>query len=269
GLTRQDRWLYVHVSTREDDPKAERKPDLGLFAIDPRSGAKVCLVPGIADFAGFTSSEDGTCLAFTSNKEDWNSKKPLSDLYLWDGTDSPAVRVAHRASPGIPAGKVIAAGGLAFSRDGRVLAFGVQDPPEGDPPLLLPEEKVNLDLWHWQDGLLQTQQAKQVGSRRNPAWTCVYHRDDGRIVQLGDAQIPRARLLTADGSLALLLDDTPYEKLITWDARYCDVWIANTVDGTRKRVLEKLRGSPDPSPLGKWLLWFGTDYAWHALDVNT
>jgi dipeptidyl aminopeptidase/acylaminoacyl peptidase len=276
GLTRKDKWLYVHVCTKTDDPKLTPKPELGLFALAPRVPAqpgaaqsRITLLAGLADFASFASTEDGTSFAFTSNKEDWNSKKPISDLYLWDGTPAPAARIVHRQTDGLPAGKVVSTGGASFSKDGRVLAFSVQDPPEPDAPLLLPEEKIALDLWHWQDGLLQTQQAKQASALKNPAWSCVFHRDGNRVVVLGDAKMPRARLLGPDGSRALVLDDTPYEKLITWDARYRDVYLVNTIDGSKKKVAEKLRDTPTNSPKGKWLTWFGTDYAWHALDVQT
>ncbi len=273
GLTRKDKWLYLHVCTKQDDAKLTPKPDLGLFALAPQTATqntdKVTLLPGLADFTSITSNDDGTCIAFTSNKDDWSSKKPISDLYLWDGTASPATRIAHKLSPGIPAGKVVSSSGASFSKDGRVIAFSVQDPPEGDAPLILPEEKVALDLWHWQDGMLQTQQAKQAAALKNPAWSCVVHRDGNRIVVLGDAKMPRARLLGPEGSHALILDDSPYEKLVTWDARYQDVYLVNTIDGQKHKVLEKLRDAPTNSPHGKWLVWFGTDYAWYALDVQT
>ena len=265
GLTRKDKWLYAHISTRRDDPKV----DCGLFALPPAGGERIALLGGVAEFSGFASSDDGASLAFTSNKDDFASKQPKSDIYLWDGTASPAQRVVHAGTPGLPAGKLLSASGLGFSRDGRVLTFTVQAPPAPEPTPILPEEKVNLDLWHHQDGLLQTQQAKGGASRRNPAWTCVLHRDDGRVVVLGDDKLPRARLITPDGSRAVVTDDAPYEQLVSWDSRHYDVYLVNTVDGSRTKVAEKLRNSPTNSPQGRYLVWFGVDYAWHVLDVQT
>jgi len=270
GLTERDRWLYAHVSTKPGADGKEPVPaaELGLLALSPESGTKVMLLSGIASFAGFASSEDGSTLAFTSDRDDWASKKPVSALYLWDGGSAGAERVAQRGSPGLPAGKVIAPGGVTLSKDARVVAFGAQDPPDGDAPPVLPEDKVSLDLWHWQDGMLQTQQAKQAGALKNRAWTCVYHRDDKRIVALGDADNPTARLITEDGSRALVLDDGPYERLTAWDGRYQDVYLVNTIDGTRKKVLKKVRNAPTASPQGRWLLWFSPDYVWYAMDVQ-
>lgn len=270
GLTKKDRWLYAHVSTKPGTDKKEPAPveTLGLLAMSPEQGNKVMLLQGVADFSSFASSEDGTRLAFTSNKDDWRSKKPTSKLYLWAGGAAGAECIVHRDSPGLPAGKVVASSGASFSKDGRVVLFGAQDPPESDPAPILPEDKVNLDVWHWRDGMLQTQQAKQAAALKNPAWTCVYHCDDRRVVALGDAVAPTARIITDDGSRALVLDDSPYEQLVTWDSRYQDVYLVNTIDGTRKKVLEKARNAPSSSPRGKWLLWFGTDYVWYAMDVQ-
>ncbi|MEZ5962873.1 MAG: prolyl oligopeptidase family serine peptidase [Planctomycetota bacterium] len=270
GLTKKERWLYAHVSTK---PGADAKEpvavaELGLWALSPADGSKVHVLAGIADFQSFGSNEDGTCLVFSSNKDDWSSKKPISSLYLWDGGSTAAERIVHRGSPGMPEGRVVATTGASFSKDGRVVVFGAQAPPDDEPAPILPEDKVSLDLWHWRDGMLQTQQAKRAAALRNPAWTCVYHRDDRRIVVLGNVDAPTARLITDDGSRALVLDDTPYEQLVTWDARYQDVYLVNTVDGTRTKVLEKVRNTPTTSPHGSWLLWFGTDYVWYAMDVQ-
>ncbi|HLQ36621.1 MAG TPA: prolyl oligopeptidase family serine peptidase [Planctomycetota bacterium] len=264
GLTHKATWLWFHTSAKK--PDAGKK--YGLFASKLAGGEPFALQEGIADFSGFTTDKQETGLAFTSNLADFAAEKPRLDLYLWDCKEQPARRIVAPGTPGLPAGKVVASGGLAFARDGSVVAFALAEAPEPDPLPILPEDKVVLDLWHWNDGQLQTAQQKQ-GGRRNQNWSAVWHRDQQRLQVLGDAQVPQARLLTADGSLALAEDGKPYEKLTTWDGRYQDVYLVNTIDGSRKKVLEKQRGNVSSSIEGHYLLWFGLDYHWWSIDTAT
>ncbi|GAB4152712.1 MAG: hypothetical protein Fur0037_21570 [Planctomycetota bacterium] len=265
GTSRKARWLYFHTSAK----KPREGEHYGVYVLDSRSGPDAPptrMAEGIADWTGFASDREETVLAFASNLEDFAAEKPVYDLWIWEGGRS-ARRIVRSRDSWIPEGKTISPSGLSFSRDGGVLAFGLRDLPDDDLPPILPEDKVALDLWNWHDGVLQTAQARR-GSRKTP-WSAVYHRDQGRVVVLGDDEVEQVRLLTPDGSLAMATDGKPYEKLSTWDGRYIDVYLVNTVIGSRTRVLERLRGNVRSSPEGRYLVWFGTDYRWWSLDVVT
>lgn len=263
GLTEESTWLYFHTSTKEDVEGV----DHGLFAVRLTDGELFELAAGVAEYTGFASDDGETGLAFASNLADIEAEEPRYDLYLWDMTASAAQMIAGPETKGMPADKVVAKSGISFSDDGTVLSFGIQNPPE-ELPKILPEEKVVLDLWHYRDGLLQTMQEKQKSSLDNPSWSCVYHRDGGRVVVLGDEAVPTMTLLTPDGSRAIAADSKPYDQRISWDGRYQDVWLVNTVDGARTKVIEELRGSVSPSPTGRYLAYF-SDGHWHSLDVET
>ena len=56
--------------------------------------------------------------------------------------------------------------------------------------------------------------------------------------------------------------------MISWDGRYNDVWVANTTDGSRKKVKTRRRSSPQPSSAGRYLLYF-EDRAWHCIDTSS
>ncbi|MEM7204713.1 MAG: prolyl oligopeptidase family serine peptidase [Planctomycetota bacterium] len=264
GLSEKGRWLWFHCSTKDESGK----DDWGLHAVRVEGGDRVTLLAGEGAFDGVTMDEEETALAFTSTAEDHAADEPRRDLYLWDLSSPAARRVAGPKTPGMPAGKHVAKNGLSFAKDGSVLRFGIQD-HEPKPREVLPEDKVVLDLWHWDDGVIQPAQAKRKDRLDNPAWTCVWHLDDARMVVLGDTEVPSARLITPDGSRALASDTTPYEKRETWDGSYRDVYLINTLTGARQRILEETRSRVQSSPDGRWLAWFGSegDYQWHVLDV--
>jgi dipeptidyl aminopeptidase/acylaminoacyl peptidase/peroxiredoxin len=262
GLSRQGTWLWYHTSAKQPKPDGR----YGLFVQRLAGGDPIELLGGIAHVGNVTFDRQEQQLAFTSDLADFAADKPSSDLYLWNGADGPARRLAWAGAPGMPAGKRIA-GGVAFSRDGSALTFDVHDAPAPEPLPILPEDKVTLDLWNWRDGMLQTQQQKRGGGERNPSWTAVWQRERDRFVVLGDDGLRALRLLGPSGARLLGTDGRAYDKETTWDGRYQDVWLVDGATGARTRILERLRGNASTSPGGRYVLWFSADYHWWSLDV--
>ena len=59
---------------------------------------------------------------------------------------------------------------------------------------LLPEERVTLDVWHWQDPMLQTVQLRNAEDERKRAYTAVVHLDRGAVVQLAMPDQPEVEV---------------------------------------------------------------------------
>jgi dipeptidyl aminopeptidase/acylaminoacyl peptidase len=74
-----------------------------------------------------------------------------------------------------------------FTEDGRFLYFGVAKTPEQEPKdTLLESEKVKLDLWHYQDKRLQSQQLVELKEDVKRSDVYVYHLTNGTILKLSD-----------------------------------------------------------------------------------
>jgi dipeptidyl aminopeptidase/acylaminoacyl peptidase len=251
----------------EEPSPVEPAVEQGLFALELATGRKVRLLEGPANYGGFVGDRDDRRLALWTDLADKDAKQPEIAIHVWDLSGGPAELLIGADHAAIPAGKRLSKSGLGFSRDGSVLTFTVEDDPAAPLPPVLAEDKVVLDLWHWQDGLIQPMQAKGRGGD-DGRWSAVCFLDERRVVVLGDEALPTMRLCTDDGSRALATDSRPYEALVSWDGRYTDVYIVNTIDGSRRKVLEGLRGSPSSSPTGRFLTWFD-DRQWHVLDLST
>ncbi len=264
GLSRQAKHLWLHTSAKKPAEGAR----YGLFVVELPAGEPRQIFDGAVRVANVAFDRSETALTFTSDREDFAAEKPRSDLYLWDGGEGLARRIVYEGMPGLPAGKRLT-GGASFSRDGSVLSFSVANPEPEEPLPILPEDKVTLDLWHWQDGLLQTMQQKRGNAERNPSFTAVYHRDQNRVLVLGDERTRSLRFVGPDGARLLGTDASAYEKEVQWDGRYSDVWLVNSIDGSRQKVLERYRGNVTNSPTGRYLVWFGSDYRWWSYDVAT
>ncbi|MFY9345413.1 MAG: prolyl oligopeptidase family serine peptidase, partial [Planctomycetota bacterium] len=266
GLSRNSKLLWYHTSAK----KPAKDGKYGLFVQPLAGGEPTQLLDGIARVGSVSFDRAEQCVTFTSDKETFAEDKPVNDLWLWEGSGA-AKRIAWSGGPGMPAGKRVA-GGASFTRDGWLLTFEVQDGPAADPLPILPEDKVTLDLWNWRDGTLQTAQARRGGGGggdRNPQWTAVYHRTQGKVVVLGDDSLRSLRPIGPEGKVLLGTDGRPYEKETTWDGRYSDVWLVDSSTGQRTRLLEKYRGNVTNSPGGRYLVWFDANYRWQSHEIAT
>lgn len=264
GLSRNGKMLWYHTSAKKPAKDAHH----GLFVQPLAGGEAVCVLEGIAHVGNVTFDRAEQCVAFTSDKETFAADKPVSDLYLWEGGNTPGKRIAWAGGPGMPVGKRVA-GGASFTRDGWMLTFDVNDAPAPEPLPILPEDKVTLDLWNWRDGQLQTVQQKRGNGERNPQWTAVYHRTQNKVMVLGDDGLRSLRPIGPDGKKLLGSDGRAYDKETTWDGRYADVWIVDAATGQRTRLLEKYRGNVSNSPGGRYLVWFDANYHWQSYELAT
>ena len=262
GTTRKEQWIWYHTSAK----KPKEGQAYGLFAMPGTGGDAVVVLDGFADYGSITSDRSGKVLAFTSTKEDFAAEKPKSDLYVWSGTAEPAKRVLHDKTPGFPAGRLLGTS-ASFTRDGNRLSVSFSLPPEDEVPQVLADEKVVLDLWHWDDPMIQTMQAKNPSALKQGAWSAVLDLADGSLRVLGDDAVENFRLIGPEGAYAVGSNGDAYRKLSTWDGRYEDVYLTDVKTGAREKVVHRLRGSVTNSPGGRYLLWFGEDRRWWALDT--
>jgi hypothetical protein len=76
-----------------------------------------------------------------------------------------------------------------FSRDGLRLFVGTSPPPAPPAPEGAPAPR-GVDLWHWQDPLLQPMQRVRAQQERNRNYRAVVHLADKRFVQLATPDYP-------------------------------------------------------------------------------
>ncbi len=167
--------LVYSVSSKQEETN-------GAFAITPLDAAATprALLKGKGQYTRFTWDEDGTQLAFTSDRDDAAAKQPKFKLYHWDRVAPEASEIVSVSTTGFRSGMVISErGALSFSLTGNRLFFGVQPTPEpereDDPEAAADDEKVVVDLWHWNDDFIQPMQKVRAPQDRNRSYRAVYH----------------------------------------------------------------------------------------------
>jgi len=245
--------------------------------------------------------QEGGRLAWVMAEEDEKGHAGPGTLAFWDGDEV----VQAQASADLPEGWILpAANRLQWSLDGDRLFYGTRPmnqaeqeraaeaeageeaaEPEEDPFLPFDLDAIlegrEVDVWHTDDPLINSNQ-KQVWNReQNRTLTAVYHLREGRAVQLADTLV-QVQAVLENPRWALGGSWVPYLKESTWTGGAEDVYLVDMVSGEKTLILERYRraggtangwigisGAPmSLSPGGSFLAWFQDDH-WHLMEVET
>lgn len=254
--------------------------DDGVFLVETGAGTATSLLSGKGEYLGLGFDETGDQLVFLGRPsppeaEDNDTGRPehAFSLYRWQSGEA-RVLVDETADFLADGWHVSKHREPAFSESGERLFFGTAPAPVEMPDNddRLEEETVEVDVWHWQDPLLQPQQLEQLEEERKRTYLAVVHLggDDPRPVQLGRESIPEVEQ-TEDGDADFFLgvSNRPYRRKMSWDYPwYYDAWRIDVSSGEATMVLEAVQDRPELSPGGGYVSWWDRDQAtWFAMDL--
>jgi hypothetical protein len=132
-------------------------------------------------------------------------------VFVWERQGGSATKVFGPDAPGMRKGWKISTTGMNFSKDGTKLY--VSAAPERAPQAApaTPDE-IQLDIWHYKDGPLQTMQKLTAAADRNKSYGGVILLDKMTYRQLSDETVTVANPDTGDWALAS--DDRKYRFMI-------------------------------------------------------
>jgi len=253
---------------------AANSAENGVYAVTPGSAAApVAVASGKGKYARLTWSRTDSDLIFSTDRDDQSASSPRLSVYRWSRGAAAGERLVGPATPGVPASMMVSdRGTLGFSRDGRKVYVPMAPPPRPAPSSDLPQdERVLVDLWHWQDDVIQPMQRVRANQERARTYRGVYDLAQRTYVQFADVSL-RTVTLSDDGTHAIGMDDTPYRRLVDYDGTYNDVYLLDG-KGARTLLLKRLRSGGGPggglqwSPDGKFAFFY-QDKHWHLLDAD-
>ena len=244
----------------------------GVFVVTPSSGDATALMTGQGVYKNLSLDGAGEQVAFVANRDEFEEDQPAFTLYHWRAGGDEAQAVAGEDTRGIPTRWWVSEQGeTSFSEDGSRLFFGTaprRAPDPEDPPEW---EKVELDVWHWRDPLLQPNQLVQLQRELNRTYTAVVHLADNRVVQLATIDRPTVAVAdSGDGDIALAVTNMAYRQEISWDSPgYNDVYVVDVNTGRATGFLDGIQASASLSPGGEYITWWdGHERAWFAKPVS-
>ncbi|WP_321475633.1 prolyl oligopeptidase family serine peptidase [uncultured Paludibaculum sp.] len=256
-IARDGATLVYAVSSKKEEEN-------GAYAVSTATNsAPAALASGKGKYSKLTWSREQDKLAFLFD----------TSAMLWDGSASKAVEVVAAQTAGLPDGMVVSEkGAVGFSRDGKRMYVPVAPPakPEKSEPAPA-DERVVMDLWRWNDDLVQPMQKVRANQERNRTYRGVYDIAGKKYVQLATPSM-QVVVPTDDGLGAVGLDDRPWRSRIDYDSSYQDVYFVDGASGQRTLLLRQLPGGGGPggsvqiAPDGKHAFYYNTK-AWHLMTL--
>ena len=160
---------------------------------------------------------------------------------------------------------------ISFSQDGTKLFFGTAPTPKPEPKdTLLPGEKPLVDVWHWQDAQLQTQQKVLLEKEKKRTYLAVYHIDLKRFIQLANLNIKEiSTVAKGNGQQALGFDTSPYQLAASWTgSNFKDAFLVDLRSGIKRMVVQG-KSYVQLSPGAKYVVWYEpADRSYYARSTD-
>jgi dienelactone hydrolase len=274
-----DEQALVYIAAGKADTKN------GVFTLNPRFGtAPTAIKSGPGRYSGLVWDEKQTKLAFfyddSSVPADNVAPAPRPvggtapasappvpakwNVFVWERQGGSATKVFGPDAPGMRKGWKISTTGMNFSKDGTKLY--VSAAPERAPQAApaTPDE-IQLDIWHYKDGPLQTMQKLTAAADRNKSYGGVILLDKMTYRQLSDETVTVANPDTGDWALAS--DDRKYRFMIGYETPLPrDLSLVNVRTGETKPLATAAQTGYALTTTGKYLIGFdGKD--WQTISV--
>ncbi len=263
---------YLAYSVADETGKGN-----GLFCRDLAASAPPVAITQAQNghYEPLAWSKAGSVLAFVSATDSAKGQPGPGTVWLWDGVSKQAKQIVKPEQA--PKGYSLPfKNEIVWAKDGKRIFFGFKagdaaadatqakkaaaDPYDFDQIL----SKVELDVWHWNDAKINSEQKKAWDREKDRTYRAVYHVDTSRVVQLAARDLPSVDVPEND-RVALATSDVPYMKETTWGEGARDVYLVDLANGSRKPVVTRLTSRPSMSPDGKTIAYF-KDGQWQLYD---
>lgn len=236
--------IYTRASTNQKER--------ALIAYDVSAKKRTTLSQGMSRYAKLTWRDKTKTLAFLGDKDATGKTKDVA-IYAWTvGESAPRVIFAD-GDKAIPAGWTLAeSASLSFSDSGRRILTTLTGKSAPEKKDETPEdEKVSVDIWHYKDPFIQTQQLLQAAGDRAKSAQVVLDLCSKSATVLGNDLYSSVSIgAKGDGKWGLATTDMPYRIKSTWDPGYQDTYLVDVTTGKSRKIRENETGFVSLSPSG-------------------
>lgn len=213
-------------------------------------------------YKSLTLSESGAKLGFLATAD--STKKEIKDyaLFYFDKLLDSAIVIADKNTTSMPEKWNVSENyNPVFSKNEKRLLLGIAPVPLPKDTTVPDFEKAQLDIWHWQESLIQPVQLVQRDRKLKQTYlSYIDLASSNKFYQLATEDMPRVMITDENnGKYAYGFSDLNYLFETQWDitARSTnDVWLIDLENNTTKPIKTKLEGYSIPSPQGKYLSWY-------------
>lgn len=250
----------------------ENKADTSLLIlVELKSGAASTISQKYNALKSLTFNDQETLLAFHASSD--TTKAKTYNLNLVDLGTKLSRSIADTMTLIFPKGDAVSENRKPlFTEDGRFLFFGVADRPENEKKdTLIESEKVELDIWHYQDKRLQTQQLVELKRDQKKTDLYVFHLSDNTIVRISNDTLNVKPSEKQIGNYLFASSDEQYIQENQWEVpNREDHYRISLMDGSVELIKKAVGFNGELSPAGNYYTYFDEKKSnYYLLDLNS
>ena len=227
----------------------------GVYAVNLATGDTRVLDTAALTYDGLAWAAGSTRLVALRGETPKGKTERENALVFWSDASTSAATVWDPSTDAsFPKGFVLSeAAAPRWARDGSRLFVGIK--PQADLVVESTEPKANLDIWHWKDVDLQSEQILRVAQARRATYAAVFDTTSKSFVRLTDNAL-EAITPTADGRLAIARDPGPYDHDFSeGQPNRADYYRVDTTTGARTLIAKHLIRTMGSSTDSRWFLY--------------
>ena len=223
------------------------------------------------EYKSLSFNEEGTKLVYLATADTSKIIQKAYDIrYYISGADS-AIVIADSKTKGLPDNWLFNENASpSFSKDGTRILVGAAPPKEPKDTTIVDFEMAELDIWHWQDPVIQPQQLKELKREESRTYLgLIYTNRKDQFIPLASENMPNATVSNqGNGRYALIWSNLPYLLESQWNlSSKTDALILDLDNMEVKEVGKPVNGRPSFSPLGNYIYWWDEDARhWYTHD---
>lgn len=255
--------------------KSDKNPNAILWS-DLKSQKTDTILKGFNDVKGLSNfNKDASALALlVEQKPAAKGKHKLFEIFEYKkGQTTATIRVGANHK-GIAEGLIINENrNPSYSKNGNRLSFELIPIPKVKDTSKPDFEVAQLDIWHWQDPVLQTQQLLRLTQR---GYVTYHYENASEVIQIADQVFEGiSEAMFNDSSKYGLATDNRKDAVANQWQGYSlvDVYLVDLKTGQKELLFEQKRGPFMLSHHGNFVYWFdrenGKYFAYEIATKNT
>lgn len=252
--------------------KGEKKGDIGIYRYDIRSNNRKAIDTGRFSYEKLAVDKKGEQLAYLSAKDSTENDSLKFELFYFK--DEKLSKITDTLGKNLNQDWELSnAQAPYFSENGKRLYFYSRPERNFDvDTTLLKEEVPEVDVWNYQDKLIQPEQKARLKELSDRAYLSFYNTESNDVISLHDETLEYV-ILDQDAEQRYVLGYTssPYDISRSWEYPWSrDYYIIDTRTGNKTLALEEASGSPYLVPNQTHAVYFDIkNQHWWSLDLTT
>ena len=247
--------------------------EAGIYRVDLKQNLTVNILEGKGKIKQLTLDKPGEKIAFLADLSDKKDDESNYSLYFWNNSEKANV-IADNLNSSLPENWEISENGdLSFSENGQRLFLGTAPKKAPKDTTVLEEEIPLLDIWHWNEEVLQSRQLVNKNRDEKKSYLTVVHLENNKLVQLETEEFTDiAKIKDGDSDKLFASSNRPYAVQAMWEGspQHNDFYIVDINTGESNMIKKDIRASADVSPDGKYLYWYNAaDTTWNTWNIET